>query len=726
MDIITTDRITKDEGIKRVHVIYKTHLDVGFTDYAENVINHYVEHFIPQAIALAKEVNTPQKKKFVWSVGAWIVDYYLRNTTGNKRQMMVEAIQNDDISWHGMPFTPHIELMSKELFLFGLTIAKNLNKTFGKQTVAAKMTDVPGHTKAIIPYLNDAGIKYLHVGINGASAMPEVPETFRWQDDFGNELLVEYCRGYGNEKVDKYSQEVLYFSHSADNFGPPTRQEVEQLFAELEEKYPGAEIFGSNLNLYAEKALENSSQYPVIQEEIGDSWIHGVASDPQKVGLFKEYLRFIEEDRNLSPAEKEDFYREILLVPEHTWGLDFKKYLADYKNWDKESFRQAKEFNYLDPDYAADYPSCYEFARKEFEHNRLIQVGESGKYPHIESWEERTYSLFELSHQEQREYLERAMQTLEPATRKTLTEVKQNFLTMELVDEITEARQKCSTEELSNDVVKTEHEGLITEPTQDLGNGKFRQVVAEEPFIIWGQETVVHEDGSISRDNQRLGRFSYVTFGTEHFERYQEEYSYDLEGNYDWAMPDFYKCGFEKCGAEAMNNVYYPALQHAYVDQTNLLIQLSYDEELCKGTGCPREILIKYIFMEKEISVELQILKKDATRMPEALWFSFFEGNNFIKVWLKKLDILIDPYRVVSRGNRGNHAVEAVVLDDVTLEPLHSPLVSIGEKSLYDFNQEYAPLAGGVHFNIYNNLWNTNFKMWYDDDIKSNFNILFL
>ena len=35
-------------SIKRVHVVFKTHLDIGFTDLGKNVIKQYMEHFIPK------------------------------------------------------------------------------------------------------------------------------------------------------------------------------------------------------------------------------------------------------------------------------------------------------------------------------------------------------------------------------------------------------------------------------------------------------------------------------------------------------------------------------------------------------------------------------------------------------------------------------------------------------------------------------------------------------
>ena len=51
--------------MKRVFVVSKTHLDLGFTDYAKNVYQTYLDTFIPNAIRLAEQVNTPEKKHFI-------------------------------------------------------------------------------------------------------------------------------------------------------------------------------------------------------------------------------------------------------------------------------------------------------------------------------------------------------------------------------------------------------------------------------------------------------------------------------------------------------------------------------------------------------------------------------------------------------------------------------------------------------------------------------------
>ena len=83
--------------VKEVYLIFNTHLDIGYTDYAENVINNYLENYIPNAIKVGYELkgsDTP----FVWSVGSWLIYEAL------KRGIDIEpAIKDGIITWHGLP-----------------------------------------------------------------------------------------------------------------------------------------------------------------------------------------------------------------------------------------------------------------------------------------------------------------------------------------------------------------------------------------------------------------------------------------------------------------------------------------------------------------------------------------------------------------------------------------------------------------------------------------------
>ncbi|TMD62912.1 MAG: glycoside hydrolase, partial [Chloroflexi bacterium] len=174
--------------LERVHLVFKTHLDIGFTDFAAKVVTRYFTHFIPTAIHTAKvlrERDAPER--FIWTTGSWLIYEYLEQASSSEKTRLEQAILAGDIAWHGLSFTTHSELMDASLFEFDLHLSQELDRRFGKHTIAAKMTDVPGHTRAIVPLLAQAGIKFLHIGVNPGSTNPDVPSAFVWKDANGAE-----------------------------------------------------------------------------------------------------------------------------------------------------------------------------------------------------------------------------------------------------------------------------------------------------------------------------------------------------------------------------------------------------------------------------------------------------------------------------------------------------------------------------------------------------------
>jgi hypothetical protein len=77
---------------------------------------------------------------------------------------------------------------------------------------------------------------------------------------------------------------------------------------------------------------------PVVTQEIGDTWIHGCASDPLKVARYREVARLREAGLRKAPCRWAmrqiwQLLRHVLLEPEHTWGTDTKTWL-DFDNYE--------------------------------------------------------------------------------------------------------------------------------------------------------------------------------------------------------------------------------------------------------------------------------------------------------------------------------------------------------------------------------------------------------
>ncbi len=360
-------------------LIFKTHLDLGYTALAAEVERQYMEEMIPHALDLAEKTEG----KFVWTTGAWLIDRFLSSSPAN-RARMENAIRKGYIAWHGLPFTMHAEMMDGDLYRYGLSISRQLDNAFGKKTVSAKSTDVPGMTRAVIPYLAEAGITLLHIGVNGFSAVPDVPDIFRWQAPSGEAVTVIYDKTYGGTLKLPGTDTLLYFAMTNDNLGPQTPEEIDALYADLRAKYPGARIHAGTLNEAAALLNAANPDLPTVTSEIGDSWSHGYSSDPRKQFGFRAMLRYV---RTLPEEERDKAYAHLLLVGEHTCGVSNKRYLNDDGHYDRPEF---------------------EALRKK------------GNYRYCES-----------SWQEQRAYITAAIEALSPVYRegaeKAVSEYKRNY-----------------------------------------------------------------------------------------------------------------------------------------------------------------------------------------------------------------------------------------------------------------------------------------------------------
>ena len=66
-------------------------------------------------------------------------------------------------------------------------------------------------------------------------------------------------------------------------------------FAELGERYPRAEVRASTLSAFADDLAASGAVagLPVVTAEIGDPWLFGVGSDPQKVAAYRHADLFV-------------------------------------------------------------------------------------------------------------------------------------------------------------------------------------------------------------------------------------------------------------------------------------------------------------------------------------------------------------------------------------------------------------------------------------------------
>jgi hypothetical protein len=663
--------------IQKIHLIFKTHLDVGFTDYARNVIANYFTRFIPQALTTAEELRQAGgTERFVWTTGAWLIYEYLEQAGARDRERLEKAIDAGDIAWHGLPFTTHSELLDPELFRFGLSLSAELDQRFGRHTIAAKMTDVPGHTRGIVPLLAEAGIQFLHIGVNPASTPPDVPPVFTWRSPDGSDVMVMYHKGsYGDLMTVPGLDEAIAFAHTGDNRGPQSADGIRAVFAEFHQRFPGVELAASTMDTFAACLVKVKDSLPTVHTEIGDTWIHGAGSDPGKVSQYRELLRLrknwlVQGRLRVDSPPYRDLSRFLLLVPEHTWGMDVKIHLADYEAYSADKFRAGRG-----------QPNFIEFAS---------------------SWDE------------QRDYVRRAVDAL--GDRSLMEEARATLNALKPV----RAQAGNYGPTVSPDAVfDTSYFRLGFDPA----TGAITNLEVKETHRRWASV------------ESTLGLFQYETFSQSDYDRFYRQYINNKRENWSWAIPDFTKLGMETAGAE--HCTWLPCLKALNYLQTKrsdrFLLQLEYSGLPVEMYGCPArvEIEIEALHTEPVLDFTVQWFDKAACRLPEAIWFSFIPRTRLSSGWkMEKLGQLISPLEVIRNGNRKLHALGSGVSyqeerTGLTIETFDAPLVAPGERSLLNFNNRQPPLRKGMHFLLYNNLWGTNFPMWYEEDARFRFYLKF-
>lgn len=336
------------EKIEKVYVAFKTHLDVGFTDLSSVVTERYVHDFIPKAIEVSERLRADGfGDRYVWTTGSWLIWKYLRTASPEAVKQLEEAIGRGDIVWNSVPYTVESETMTRELFETCLLLSKRLDKKYNKQTIAAKMTDVPGHTRSIIDLMYDAGIRLLHVGINSACPLPSVPTFCRWRSPSGNDLLLVYQKDYGEDEVLPDGKTVVSINFTGDNHGPHSYERVKKIYADLRKRYPQAQLVGASFNDVARELLLIKKDLPVVTSEIGDTWIFGYGGAPIRMAKFRAVSRLYSQWLNEGKIKKDsdvalDFAAELGLIAEHTQGVDVKTHLRQWDKYDMDKFLKGR------------------------------------------------------------------------------------------------------------------------------------------------------------------------------------------------------------------------------------------------------------------------------------------------------------------------------------------------------------------------------------------------
>ena len=664
------DSSAPDPSVKRVLVMFKCHLDVGFIDTQANIIQRYFEQFFPKAIEIAAAMRREGNDRYIWTTGSWLVYRYLERPMA-RRPQMEQAIAAGDLAWHALPFTWQTELMDRSLIAGGLGLSKSLDRRFGRTTTGAKMTDVPGHTRAIIGPLAEHGVKLLDIGVNSASTPPDVPPIFLWKDAAGSSLVMMYhLHSYGGVVQIPGSDLAVDVEMRDDNAGPHTLEEIRAIYARLRKQFPNAAVTAANLADIANAVEPFRGRLPVVTQEIGDTWIYGAPSDPRKLARYREVARLRREWVEAGKLEAGGpadlaFLSSFLLEVEHTWGTDTKTWL---------------DFDHYTP-------------------RDLAAMLDRPKYKVVlSSWVEKRQDLFD------------AISSLpEPLRAEAQGRVR--------ALDPTEPQSAGFAPQRAADPIETRHFTIAF----DARTGAISRLRTKPAGREWASPT------------RPLALFAYQTLSKVDYDRFFAAYlkSHADWAPKDFGKPNIERFGAEsRTWLPSLTKLE----AHRDARGTHVLAQLRIDDaaaEKAGRTAWPQRMYLEVDLPDADPSVEIRFswFGKTANRMPEALWLSFQPAVANPRGWtLGKSGGPVSPFDVVTGGNRAMHAVldglrYQGIEGALTIESLDAPVVALGERLPVHFTRAQPDLAGGFHFSLFNNGWGTNYIQWFGEDMRFRFRI---
>jgi hypothetical protein len=742
--------------VREVVVVFKTHFDIGYTDMASNVVQRYRTTMIDEALKVVDQNRgLPPEQQFAWTLPGWPLAKIMADWPGQtpgRLERVQAAFKQGRFVVHALPFTTHTELLDIEDLVRGMGYSSRLSREAGLSLPRdAKMTDVPCHAWIMPTMLRHAGVDFLHLGCNAASSSPKVPRLFLWEGPDGSRLLTMYtAESYGTGLIapkDWPYQTWLALIHTGDNHGPPTPDEVKKLLAEAAQKLPGVKVRIGRLSDFADAILAEKADIPVVRGDMPDTWIHGPMSDPGGAALARNTRPAIAITESLhtllnawgvpQPEISADLARareQSLLYGEHTWGgaqYWVTKYGSGTKWGYGETWRadhEAKRFQRLEDSWA-EHTAYIEKARDIVQ--LLLQSQLKALAQAVNQEGERIVVYNPLP------WARKGNAAVNVEGTK-LSTFKSSSLRYAGDSSFGPNFFGCDGKTLRFDLQQGPPMGYATLVFNGPANGN-----KEEPTVGKrdGQEFLrfdgmeVHPDcqhgtvrfsqpmGRPAADETGIGQVIYERFDSNQVASYVKSY---VKISADWAVNEL--------GKPAMPPA--AAVPYRAASPTNFTVR--YEASLHAGEvimdapaspSVPFGVTTRFTFYTENLpyyDIEVTLHKKPADPWPEAAWLCLPFKLDQPQFRVGRQGSIMDPAKDIVLGANPNlYAVDTgVAIFDpsgkgVSVIPLDSPLVSLGEPGGWKYNPGYVPTKAAVYVNLFNNQWTTNFRMWNEGTWKS-------
>lgn len=727
-------------NVKNIIIVFKTHFDNGYTDYAEAVVQKYSSTLIEGALnVLEQSKSLPKEEQFVWTLPAWPLTQILNRCDIKIKPQIVDAVKQGWIAFHSLPFTFETEAGELERMVRYLTFSSKLARQYGLPLPRdAKLTDVPSHSWVLPTLLSNAGVKILHIGCNAASQSPEVPLIFWWEGPDGSKLMTMYWgKYYGTTLIpseDWQYKTWLAIIHTNDNSGAPTPEEVKKILADAHRLAPNAKVKIGRISDFYDEIMKENPQLPVVRGDMPDTWIHGYASMPKELkgnrtnsvrlstleSMNSLYRLWTNKNFDITNIV-ESAYETSGLFDEHTFGMAMSHGQSGYWCYGEEfKLQRAKGiFKPIEDSWKEKADRVYQGERmviptlkRQFE-EFAQQIKIDGQHVLVFNslpWQRN--GMVTIQAQSGLNSF-KAVKDLE--TGKTIPVFNKGniiqfyaenipslgYRTYIPADSITVADDTELKFSIEGNTIENEFIKISIDPV----NGSLVSIQNKKS----GKEMVKKDD------NYGFGQYLYERFSKEITDKYADVYIKNKPSTWSWAESELGRINLSNDPYKALHGENAKVIYSKNEYSVSATVIFSEDKDL------PHDYSLEISLCKFSHLVEINwtINNKPADSWPEGGWITFPFNVSKPTFKLGRLGGIVNPAKDFIKGSNFDYFFVnsglAVIDDNGEGFGMCSPDaqgISLDRPGLWKYTGSFIPQKPNVFLNLYNNQWSTNFTEW--------------
>ncbi|MBP5511028.1 MAG: hypothetical protein J6Z49_08935 [Kiritimatiellae bacterium] len=726
--------------IKEVILASKNHLDVGFTctvpalmrrirtSDAEGVLN-----------LLDADRSKPEAQWIRWTLPAWSMDIMLDGTYApERRARLEEAVRTRRLLCQAMPFTIEAEASDLEEMVRLLSYGSDISRRFGIDLPRhAKQSDVPEQAWAMPTVLAQAGVKFLHIGINQGckqnGSLSKIPPLCWWEGPDGSRILLGYCPNYGEVRgspkftVPKGWKHRTYLAYymRGDNQGPISTKDAEAVMANVRKAIPGVKVRFGDPGDFADAIIAEEKEkprLPVIRGDMPDTWIHGQMTAPEETAIHRhaqtELITLGVLDTTLralgiktKPVSRvlDHGYRKSGLYSEHTWGLSCGRERKHFHDPDWRERYERGDFKYIDSafeyhkDYARDAHRIAQDGIKERMTALARAVDVEG--PRIVVFNPLPYA------RDAEVEVEMPKGYSLPGGVRDGGKVK--FLAKGLP---ADGYKTFAVSRVENLEVLERLENLEVLDGQPM---KFLHFTVRFNLEKGGIASLVENATGrelVKQGGHALGQFLHERFSLNEVKRFVYSYNRGPQRRLDF--------DFGKGGMPDTNKITYAAMTPKNWTAKHVRTALGEEVTLTAGDtlGLAKGFEIRFSFPDHAACVDIswRVTDKTPDPTPEGGWICLPFNVSAPSFRVGRIGGTINPAKdIIFFSNRNLMCVDRAITvrngatgAGMGVASADLPLWSLGKPGLWRYEPDYVPTEPEVFANLYNNQWNTNFPFW--------------